>query len=126
MVQWNIPPSKEVLGEHVLDPKAAQELMLSTFVEEQDKWNKDVVSIEQNIMVKQDEIRNLINIKDKWWERFLCWLRIRYITKRQEKIIILQAQLDKLHNQYLARIDEMPNVDRFELGMFAGSLFKCQ
>jgi hypothetical protein len=120
---WNIPPAKEVLSDQILDFQESQELLLSAYVEEQDKWNKDLLDIERETMGLNKIIKELAATKDKWWKRL--WHKIRSKpTPRQQLISQLQDRLDKLHEQYLKRIVEQPNVDRFEIGMFCGKLLK--
>jgi hypothetical protein len=123
-MNWNIPPADEVLGDRSLTLAEAQELLLTTYVEEQDKWNKDVAAIEQDIMAKEKQIRLLFNGTDKWLDKLLSKLHIKPFTPRQKSIAQLRSELDRLHSQYLVYISKMPNVDRYELGMFDGKLFK--
>ena len=123
MSQWNIPPSKEMLSDQPLGLLEAQGLMLATYTEEQDIWNKDIIELERLMLIKEKNIRLLSNVKDKWWQVVLKWLRIRK-TDRQIELLKLQNELDELYAKYPQRISEMPDVDRFELGMFVGKLFK--
>ena len=124
MSQWNIPPANEVLSDSTLSLVEAQELLLTAYTEEQDMWNKDVLGLEQSIADREKEARSILAAKDKWWHRVTDWLHIESPT--QIRLNILQAELDMLHNAYMKRIVEMPNADRFELGMYVGKLFRAK
>jgi hypothetical protein len=121
MLKWDVQPAKEVINDKLLSILEAEELMLSTYVEEQDKWNKDILKLEQAIQSKGEELRKLAAVKVKWWEVFTS-----RPTNKLKHMIKVKTELDTLHTSYLKRITEQPKPDRYELGMYAGRLFRSR
>jgi hypothetical protein len=118
-MKWDIQPAKEVINDKPLGILEAQELMLSTYIEKQDEWTKDLLTLEQAIQDKGEELRVLAATKFKWWEIFTT--KPSNTLKLAQKV---RGELDELHRQYLKYVVEQPNPDRYELGMYSGRLFK--
>lgn len=102
-----------------------QELLIKTYTEELERWQKDLDGLEKSINIMEEAINKLEHQKDKWWERIIKLVSKR-LTSREKEIINLDNQLDILRTKHIKRNFELPRAEAYELAMLGNNIFKIK
>ncbi len=120
---WNLPPVKEIISD-VLDDSTTQDLLLSSYIEEQDRWNKSMLAIESELLNINKEVRELKAKKESKFDviRFKLFGRV---SNRQKRIDDLQKRARELDLIYMNLVENMPKtIDAYEFAMYGRKMFK--
>ena len=112
----NLPSAPERTG---LSPQEIQDLIVAVYTEEQDKWKRDIVVMEQTLTDKEKRLQELECDKDPWWEKAL-----KRKTNREKIIEVLKLEIEILSQSYYKRLSEAPRPEAYELAMLGGCIFK--
>jgi hypothetical protein len=123
-MSWNIPETKQPVSD-LLDPAFTQELLLSCYIEEQDKWNKAMIQLEQDLIAKEKHLRELRKQKDKWWEGLALKLFGR-VPDLQKESKAVEEEVRFLSDKYAVLITQMPKIDAYEFAMYGSKMFKVK
>ena len=122
MSSWDIPPQKPKMTD-IVDNGSAQELLLGTYIEEQDRWNKSMMVLEAELITKERELKVLVSQKDKWWEVILFKM-FKRLPKRIVQINAITSQVGSLNTRYGNLMKQMPKIDAYEFAMYGTKMFR--
>jgi hypothetical protein len=106
------------------DVLSNQELIVATYQEQHDKWNKEVLRLEGAILALTQKLHTLKTTKDKWWEAALKLTNRK--TERELLIEAKQNELTAIEQRYDRVLNNMPCAEAYELAMLGGCIFRMK